>query len=273
MLFGLDDIRQRRIFIQDDGGDGEHKRREHKRLDALIAYCEAPTCRRRTLLAYFGETIDPCGNCDVCIDPVEMVEGQAVGQQALSAVLRTGQRFGAAHIIDVLRGAKTEKILSLGHDELPTYGVGAARDKNAWRSIIRQLVAAGFLNLDIAGYGGLTITATGRDLLRGAAAFSYRADTMGRASSAARKSKATPITDLDEAGMALLGVLKDLRRALASERKVPAYIVFSDRSLHDMAERQPATTDAFADIHGVGAAKLRDFADIFMAKIKAHCAP
>jgi len=272
MLYGLDDIRMRRVFIEDEGADDDRRRREHQRLDALIAYCEAPTCRRRTLLAYFGEPIEPCGNCDVCLDPVEMVEGTEVGQQALSAVLRTGQRFGAAHIIDVLRGAKTEKILSLGHDRLPTHGVGADRDKNAWRSIVRQLVAAGFLNLDIAGYGGLTITAAGHELLRGAAAFSYRADTMRRQPSAARKSKSAPVSDLDEAGIALLDTLKDLRRQLASERQVPAYIVFSDRSLHDMAQRRPATMAEFADIHGVGAAKRRDFAEIFLAAIKAGAA-
>jgi ATP-dependent DNA helicase RecQ len=182
-------------------------------------------------------------------------------------VLRTGQRFSAEHIIDVLRGAKTEKILAAGHDRLPTHGVGAARDKNSWRSIVRQLVAAGFLTLDIAGYGGLALTASGQALLRGEAAFSYRADTVRRQPAAARKTKAAPVGDLDDAGTALLGALKDLRRRLAGERQVPAYIVFSDRSLHDMAERRPATTTEFADIHGVGAAKLRDFAAIFLAEI------
>ncbi len=272
MLYGLDDIRMRRVFIEnEDSKDDDRRRREHQRLDALIAFCEAPTCRRRTLLAYFGEATEPCGNCDVCIDPVDMIEGLEVGQQALSAVLRTGQRFGAVHIIDVLRGAKTEKILSLGHDRLPTHGVGAAMDKNTWRSIIRQLVAAGFLSLDIAGYGGLKLTADGQGLLRGEGSFSYRADTVRRKSATARKSKAAPVTDLDDSGTALLTVLKDLRRRLASARRVPAYIVFSDRSLHDMARRRPATTTEFADIHGVGAAKLRDFAEIFLTEINgAH---
>ncbi len=269
MLYGLDDIRMRRVFIEDEGADDDRRRREHQRLDALIAFCEAPTCRRRTLLAYFGEATGPCGNCDVCIDPVEMIDGTEIGQQALSAVLRTGQRFGAAHIIDVLRGAKTEKILSTGHDRLPTYGVGADRAKDVWRSIIRQLVAAGFLNLDIAGYGGLKLTAEGQALLRGEAEFSYRADTLRRLPTAAKRAKAPPPVDLDEAGAALLGALKDLRRRLASERKVPAYIVFSDRSLHDMAQRRPATATEFSGIHGVGAAKLRDFADIFLEQINS----
>ncbi len=270
MLYGLDDIRMRRVFIeQEDSGDDDRRRREHKRLDALIGFCEAPSCRRRTLLTYFGEDIENCGNCDICLNPVEMVDGLVEGQQALSVVLRTGQRFGAAHIVDVLRGADTEKIRAAGHDTLDNFGAGAGRSKDAWRSIIRQLVAAGYLRLDVAGYGGLAVTDDGQKLLRGDAAFAYRADTIKqeKTSKALAREVAAGLTPADSA---LLGALKKLRRDLASERGVPAYVVFSDRSLQDMAQSRPRTHSQFAEVHGVGAAKLRDFADIFLAAIEAE---
>jgi len=273
MLYGLDDIRMRRVFIeQEDSGDDDRRRREHKRLDALIGFCEASTCRRRALLAYFGDEIDQCGNCDVCIDPVEMADGTTEAQQVLATIARTGERFGASHIIDVLRGADTEKVRTAGHDRVPTYGAGADRSKDIWRSIIRQLVAAGYLHLDVAGFGGLTIPPDGQKLLRGEAAFAYRANTVRRektTKSLAREAAA----GLSPEDSALLGVLKKLRRELASERGVPAYVVFSDRSLQDMAQSRPRTRDQFAEVHGVGAAKLRDFADQFLAVIEAEAAP
>ncbi len=268
MLYGLDDIRMRRVFIeQEDSGD-DRRRREHQRLDALIGYCEAATCRRNTLLAYFGDDSEPCGNCDTCLDPVELKDGVAVGQQALSAVTRTGQRFGAAHIIDVLRGTETEKIRSSRHDELPTFGVGAALSKDAWRSIIRQLVAGSYLRLDIEGYGGLNATPKGNALLQGNETFSYRQDTMPAKAARTKKSKQSePLPTLDDTGNALLSVLKGLRLRLAKERGVPAYVVFSDRTLIDMAQRRPLDATAFAEVHGVGDTKLRDFGDIFLQAI------
>ena len=269
MLYGMADIRMRRVFIEEEDSGDERKRREHKRLDALLGYCEAPSCRRQVLLSYFGETMTPCGNCDVCLDPAEMTDGTEEAQKVLSAVWRTGARFGAAHIIDILRGTETEKVTRAGHDRLPTFGLGAARRKAEWQSLIRQMVAAGLLRLDIQGYGGLGITEDGRALLRGDGSFRYRADTMRRApaarTAAARGGEdAAPLT----AGQtALLGVLKDLRLRLAKERGVPAYIVFPDRSLVDMARKAPRTVDEFAAINGVGAAKLEEFAAPFLAAI------
>ena len=157
MLYGLPDIRMRRQFIEDEDAGPDRKRREHKRLDALLGYCEAPACRRAALLEYFGERIEACGNCDVCLDPSERIDGTEDARKILSAVYRSGERFGAAHVIDILRGAQTEKIGRFGHDRLPTFGVGADRGKNEWRSLVRQMVATGYLRLDIAGYGGLGI--------------------------------------------------------------------------------------------------------------------
>ncbi len=275
MLYGLDDIRMRRVFIEQEEAGDERKRREHQRLDALVGYCESPACRRRALLEYFGEQSGACGNCDVCIDPVDMVDGTTEGQQALSAVLRTGQRYGAAHIIDVLRGTETEKVMKAGHDRLPTFGAGAEHKVQEWRSLIRQLVAAGFLRIDIQGYGGLGITPKGQELLRGEESFRYRQDAMRRTTKAERRKagkaerEAAPDLSIDE--LVLLDSLKALRLRLAKQRGVPAYVVFPDRSLLDMARRAPRNEDEFAEINGVGAAKLRDFAEPFLEAI-ASCA-
>ena len=153
MLYGLDDIRLRRLFIDQEDSDDGHKRREHKRLDALIAYCETPECRRRVLLDYFDDEPATCGNCDVCQSPPEVADGTAEGHMVLAAMAGSGERFGAAHLIDILRGADTEKIRRFGHDRLEVHGTGAERPKDEWRSIIRQMVAAGYLKLDIQGHG------------------------------------------------------------------------------------------------------------------------
>ncbi len=270
MLYGLSDIRQRRIFIQDDDGDDDHKRREHKRLDALIAYCEAPQCRRRALLSYFGEDAEAsgnCGNCDICLDPPILEDGTLQARNALSAIEHTGQRFGAAHVIDVLRGADTEKIRKLGHHRLPAHGLGREEDKDTWRSILRQLVAAGYLRLDITGYGGLSMTKDGRSLLDGGGGFRFRRDIARSASVTARKAPAPAVADLSGVEETLFAALKELRLSLARERGVPAYVIFGDRSLVDMARKKPANDVEFAQVFGVGEAKLRDFAQPFLAVI------
>ena len=268
MLFGLQDIRMRRVFIEEEDSSPERKRREHKRLDALMGYCEAPECRRRSLLEYFGERIAPCGNCDVCLNPVEMVDGTELGQKALSAVDQSGRIYGAAHVIDILRGIQTEKITKAGHDRLGVFGAGPDLRKQEWQSIIRQLVSAGFLRLDVQGYGGLDLTPKGQNLLNGTEAFRYRQDTMKKSRAAKRRtSDLAADADLPEADTDLLGKLRQLRLEIAKQRGVPAYVIFPDRALVDMARRKPANQEEFADVHGVGAAKLRDFADTFLAAI------
>ena len=268
MLYGLGDIRMRRLFIEQEAAGEERKRREHRRLDALLGYCESPSCRRSVLLGYFGEESTPCDNCDVCLDPVDMVDGVAEGQMVLSAVQQTGQRFGAVHIIDVLRGQMTKKVTQAGHDRLPCFGTGGEHNKEQWRSMIRQLVAVGHLLLDVKGYGGLAITDKGQSLLQGEESFQYRQDTMRRTAPARRKNRsANFVTELSAAEMEILGRLKALRLRLAKERGVPAYVVFSDKSLADMAQRQPKNTAEFAEVNGVGAAKLRDFAAPFLEAI------
>ena len=268
MLYGLDDLRMRRQFIEQDSSSDTQKRREHKRLDALIAYCEAPTCRRQTLLAYFSDNCAACNNCDVCLNPVELIKGTREGQMALSAMVRTGQRFGPAHIVDILVGANTARLRQLGHDKLPTWGVGTQHDKNQWRSILRQLVAAGFIHLDIAEFGGLSVTSDGRLLLKGETDFSFRPlPRKSRSDPLVQKASKSDIT-LDQAEIAVFERLKKLRSGIAAERNVPAYFIFSDKSLRDMAQKQPATVDEFSQIYGVGQAKLDQFATLFISEIK-----
>ena len=270
MMYGLADIRIRRQFVENEDAGEERKRREHKRLDALLGYCEAPACRRVALLAYFGESIEPCGNCDCCLDPAERLDGTADARMVLSTIHRTGQRFGAAHVIDILRGTESQKIERFGHRRLPTFGTGAGRGKNDWRSLIRQMVATGILRLDIAGYGALQITDKGHALLRGDGAFRYRQDTVAANPATPRNAaRQHPEHQLSEDEAALLGVLKALRLELARERGVPAYIVFPDRTLIDMARRRPRTEAEFAEVKGVGAAKLREFSQPFLAAIEA----
>ena len=268
MLYGLGDIRMRRVFIEQEDAGEERKRHEHRRLDALVGYCESPVCRRRILLGYFGEHVEPCGNCDTCLNPVDMVDGTTEGQKILSAVYRTGQRFGAAHIIDVLRGTLTEKVANAGHERLPTFGAGAERKKEDWRSLIRQLVTAEFLHFDMKDFGGLAITDKGMTLLRGGERFHYRQDTMNRASAKLRKLRSgVSAPDLSANETALFGRLKELRLVLAKERGVPAYIIFSEKSLADMVRRKPQNVDEFAEISGVGKVKLERFAVPFLKVI------
>jgi len=265
MLYGLDDIRMRRMFIEQEDSAPERKRREHKRLDALVAYCEAAECRRRMLLRYFGEDSTPCGNCDSCLDPVETRDGTEDAQLVLATVHGTGNRFGAAHIINVLRGSRNEKVTGFGHDNLASYGQGAARAQREWQGFIRQMVAADLLEIDIAGYGGLRLTPAGNELMHGHASFHYRPDRIAKpAKPSSRARAAAAAENLDEADADLLLALKSLRLDLAKERDVPAYVIFSDRTLIDMAQKRPRDRDEFAQVFGVGATKLRDYADTFL---------
>ena len=271
MLYGLEDIRMRRQFIENEEAGDERRRREHKRLDALLGYCEAPTCRRASLLEYFGESIEACGNCDACLHPVERADGSEEARRLLQAARQTGERFGAAHLIDVLRGADTDKTRRFGHDRLSCFGAGAERKANEWRSFVRQMVAAGFLSIDIAGYGGIRITPRGRALAKGEGEFFYRKDTMlpGGAKAVRKQREPEGGQPLSDSENELLARLKELRLQLAREQEVPAYVIFADRTLIDMTRRQPRTRAEFAEINGVGAVKLERFADTFLAEIRA----
>ena len=275
MLYGLEDIRMRRQFIEGEEAGDDRRRREHKRLDALLGYCEAPACRRVALLDYFGEKTGPCGNCDVCLSPSERADGSEEARQVISASQQSGERFGAAHLIDILRGAETEKILRFRHNRLPGFGAGASRSVNEWRSLIRQMVAAGFMQIDIAGYGGLKPTGKGRALMQGEGEFLYRMDMVAPRSpksdqrQARKQNQLLAGQTLNEQQTELLTRLKALRLELAKEREVPAYVIFADRTLIEMAQRQPRSEAELATISGVGAVKLERFAEPFLAAINA----
>ncbi|MAC90149.1 MAG: DNA helicase RecQ [Maricaulis sp.] len=272
MLFGLSDARMRRQFIDQDGEDGEHKRREHKRLDSLLAYCEATRCRRISLLAYFGETgRQACGNCDLCLDPPVLIDGSLDAQKLFSAILRTGEMFGAAHVIDVLRGADTEKVRARGHDSLPTYGVGSDRPKPFWQGLIRQSVAAGLIEIDIQGFGALKLAGEARAVLKGEQTFKIREiSTKPPKSRRAPKSSSVDPSTVDAT---LLAALKARRRELAAERNVPAYVVFSDATLIDMAQLRPTNLELMASVNGVGPKKLETFGQIFLDVLQEHGGP
>lgn len=276
MLYGLDAIRRRRSLIDDDKHDNEdHRRREHKRFDALIGYCESAKCRRQVLLGYFGEHSEACGNCDLCDNPPEVIDGTESARKVLEVVQRTGQRFGQMHVIDVLLGADTAKVRQLGHQNLAVFGKGREFPKTEWRSFILQMVAAGCLAIDYQGFGGLSLMPLGEELGNGFSSFSYRRDVAlagarkrapeGIKSDVARE----PATELRDTDEALFARLKEVRLALARERGVPAFVIFHDTTLREIARRRPENRESFAAIRGVGAAKLTEFAEVFLREVRA----
>jgi ATP-dependent DNA helicase RecQ len=271
-LYGLDDMRLRRLQIEQSDAAGEQKRVELQRLNALVALCEAPRCRRQTLLAYFGETTEPCGNCDLCIEGVMSFDGTIEAQKILSAIVRTGERFGTEHLISILVGDGTDAILRFGHDKLKTFGVGKDRSKNEWRSLLRQIYAAGLVSLELAEYGRWTLTDKGIAVLKGQERIELRSDVLMKPADRRRRRSRIEAEAIVPSDDPLLLDLKALRTRLAKEEGVPAYVIFSDRSLIDMAAKRPTTVNGFGEIHGVGQAKLDRYADAFLEVLKAHAA-
>ncbi|WP_112662211.1 DNA helicase RecQ [Microvirga flavescens] len=271
-LYGLDDMRLRRSQIEDSDASDEQKRIERQRLNALVALCEAPRCRRQTLLAYFGETTEPCGNCDLCIDGVMSFDGTVEAQKLLSAIARTGERFGTEHLITILMGEETDAVLRFGHNKLKTFGVGKDRSKTEWRSLLRQIYAAGLVALELSEYGRWTITDAGDAVLRGQERIELRSDVLMQPRERRRKRTAMEAHAVVPGDDPLLLALKGLRTTLAKEEAVPAYVIFSDRSLIDMAAKKPTSRAGFGEIHGVGQAKLERYADAFLDLIKEHAA-
>jgi len=263
-LYGLDDIMLRRRQIDESVADEMKKRADRQRLNALVALCESPRCRRQTLLAYFGEACEPCGNCDICRNPPNLADGTTAARKALSAMARTGQRFGAEHVVAILRGEKSQKITRLGHDTLPTFGIGLEHSAAQWRAILRQLAAAGHVEPDASGFGGLALSESGRALMRGETGFQMRLDVAAPAGR--RRGKGATAADESAVNQDLLAALKATRRELADGQ--PLYTVFSNRTLIEMAELAPRTLAEMRAIHGVGETKLRHFGDAFLAAIR-----
>ena len=263
-LFGADDIRLRRAQIDEGLAPADRKAADHGRLNALLGLAEALECRRRTLLGYFGEAADRCGHCDLCDSPPEMWDGSVEVQKALSAILRTGESFGAGHLIDILTGTLTDKVRARGHDALPTFGVGRDIDRRTWTAIFRQMMGHDLVRPDPERHGALRMTDRARPILRGEADISLRKDTL---KAAARPAAKALVSDEDAP---LLAALKARRRALSEAARVPAYVVFPDRTLIEMAERRPATLDEMAGISGVGAKKLDRYGATFLEVITGH---
>ena len=261
-LYGPDDIRLRRAQVDEGLAPPERKEADHARLNALLGLAEATRCRRQILLGYFGEDSAPCGNCDMCTLPAKLFDATTPVRKALSAVLRTGESFGAGHLIDILTGNVTAKVRERGHDRLPTFGVGQDMPKARWQAVFRQMMGRDLLRPDPSRHGALRMTEAARPVLRGEEAVHLREDTV-----AAARARPEAPTLVDDEDAPLLAALKARRRALAEEARVPAYVVFPDRTLIEMARRRPETLDDMAQVPGVGAVKLERFGALFLEVI------
>ena len=268
MLFGAGDIRMRRQFIDQEDSDDDRKWRENKRLDALVQFADSMSCRRQALLAYFGESAEPCGNCDICENPVELIDSTEHALMVFDAIFETGERYGQAHIIDVLRGSKTEKITKAYHNKIDCFGVGSGMTKGLWQSLVRQMISTGFLEVDIAGFGGLKMTDKGNALSRGEGKFECRLEEVAvRSKKPKERDKAKASREISGRDQTLLSLLKEKRLELAKAKGVPAYVIFPDKTLEEMAVIRPSTLDDMAAVKGVGTAKLKNFGKTFLGVI------
>jgi ATP-dependent DNA helicase RecQ len=258
MTHGLNDVVIHRQRIDESLAGEEQKRIERGKLDALLAWCETASCRRVQLLRYFGEDSLPCGNCDTCLEPPAIWDGTEAARKAMSAILRTGQRFGAGHLIDILRGKTTDKVRQFNHQGLPTFGVGAELDEASWRSVFRQLLAQGLLHADAHAYGALQLSEEARPILKGEQTVALRrriATTKKSALASRRDMSSTTASPVAMHDVPLVETLRAWRAALAREQGVPAYVILHDRTLRELAARKPASTDELLAVPGIGEAK------------------
>lgn len=266
MTYGMQDVALQHARIAESGAGEGQKILESQRLTALLAYCEAPRCRRQVLLNYFGEERQPCGNCDVCQDPPELWDGTQAAQKALSAIFRTGMRFGVTHLTDVLRGKMNERMQQYGHDKLPTFGVGSDLDDHAWKSVFRQLAAAGLVHVDMAEHGALQLTDAAREVLKGQRKVELRRPVRRKTAPASRSS--APQSDLSAADEALFQLLRKWRGDTAREQGVPAYVILHDKTLRELAEVRPVSHGLLAGITGMGSAKIEHYGEELLHLIR-----
>ncbi len=266
-LYGPDDIRLRRTQIDEGAAPPDRKAADHGRLNALLGLAEAMACRRQVLLGYFGEVAEPCGNCDLCQRPALLFDATDAVRKALSAMLRTGEWFGAGHLIDILTGNSTPKVREKGHDQLPTFAVGRDLSKPAWGAVFRQMMGRDLVRPDPDRFGALRMTDAARPILRGEASITLRKDTIDKA-----LPRLAIKTQVSEEDASLLSALKAKRRALAEAAGVPAYVIFADKTLIEMAEVRPANLDAMMGITGVGAKKLESYGTAFLQIITGAAA-
>jgi ATP-dependent DNA helicase RecQ len=284
MAYGLNDVVIHRQRIDESVAGEEQKRVERGKLDALLAWCETTDCRRVFLLNYFSEAAAPCNNCDTCLNPPEIWDGTEAARKALSAALRTGQRFGAGHLIDVLRGKATDKVQQFGHQELPTFGVGADLDDHGWRAVFRQLLATGLLHADAQAYGALQLTESARPLLRGectlslrrAAARTIKKFPQGRTALAMvrrRQSSTTASLASSAIHAPIIDALRAWRSERAREQGVPAYVILHDRTLHELAARRPHSTNELLDVPGIGQTKADRYGEALLGVLIKNFSP
>ncbi|GAB5098864.1 DNA helicase RecQ [Caballeronia sp. LZ001] len=268
MAYGLGDVVQQRKMIDESEADDAHKRVQTGKLDALLGLCETAACRRVRLLAYFGETSQPCGNCDTCLEPPASFDATREAQMALSCVFRarkaSGFHFGAGHLIDILRGSRSEKVLQRGHENLSTFGVGAALSEPEWRAVFRQLVAFGYLAIDHDGFGALVLTDASKPVLKGEEHVTLRKyvkPVRSRQSSGRTRERADPTTGMSQRQKSRWERLRIWRAETAKSDGVPAYVIFHDATLAEIARSDPDTVDDLRHIPGIGARKLERFGD------------
>lgn len=265
LLYGLEDVVKLRQMMAQSEGSEEFKRNEQQRLNAMLGLCEITSCRRQVLLRYFGDTlIEPCGNCDSCLTPAQTWDATEAVRMALSCVYRTGQRFGAGHVIDVLRGSSNEKVNNFNHHQLSTYGIGKHITGDEWKSIFRQLVARGYLDVDAEAFGGLKLNDSCRSILRGEESIHLRRELKTAASAVARKQGVV----VDSEDQPLWNALRACRKRLAEEHGVPPYVIFHDATLREMLAFRPLTPEQLLGITGVGQSKLERFGDEFLAVVR-----
>lgn len=267
-LYGADDIRLRRSQIDEGLAPSDRKGADHARLNALLGLAEALECRRKTLLGYFGEEMEACGNCDLCTTAPEVFDGTDAVRKALSAILRTGEYFGVGHLSDVLLGNMTDKVRARNHDALPTFGVGKEYNRKQWQTIFRQMMGHDLIRPDVERMGGLVMTQTARPILRGEASIDLRMDTIRKAGAApSRRAAVALVAEEDEP---ILSALKMKRRELAEALRAPAYVIFPDKTLIEMATHKPVTLDDFSRLNGVGAKKLDKYGKVFLAVLNGE---
>ncbi|MCP5277150.1 MAG: DNA helicase RecQ [Thiobacillus sp.] len=256
MAWGLQDVATQRRFIEESESEEAHKRVAHAKLNALLGLVESASCRRVALLDYFGEASGPCGNCDNCLEPPSLWDATEAARKALSAIYRTGQRFGAGHVIDVLLGKATDKVAQWGHDQLSVFGVGTGLDDKRWRAVIRALAAKGWVDVDHDAYGALKLTEAARPVLKGEVQVMLREPTARKRK---EKRKAGAALDLSAQDAALFDRLRDWRRQTALEHDVPAYVILHDATLREIALRRPVHLADLGGISGIGARKLEAY--------------
>lgn len=271
MIYGLQDVVRLRQMVDSSTAGDTHKRSERAKLDALLGWCEVTECRRRSLLAYFSESLgEDCGNCDVCLTPPDVFDGTEAAQKILSAVYRTGQRFGTAHIIDVVTGKQTDKVQTHRHDELSVFGIGSDFDAQQWRPVLRQLIVLGYLSVDTGGFGALQLTEPSRALLRGDIELPLRRDLLApRETSKSRQKTKREVFVVADDDRGLWEALRLCRKRLADENNVPPYVIFHDSTLSQMAVSKPQTAGELLEISGVGKTKLERYGPAFLDVLRA----